>query len=470
MICSWLGGWLISAVDLIDCVCFSLFLGFLVLVIVLVVSCCLVLFVICLLLCCFVLALFACYLVFSITVNGDVSCSNVLNNLDAGNPLHMNPNDSSSTSLIPSNLLECFLTNVVLSAQWDRCNAVVLTWIMNFVSSDAYIGLVYSIYAASVRKELESTYDKVDGSVIFNLLQKIGSIRQCGSYVADYYHRLNSLWREFDALIKLPTCTCDANKELSVRSALLTRDPLPEVKDAYTIVSREESYKGIPESSSVTKSKLNTTSFAAKSFNNIKRGNNSNNTRGEFEALNKLPTCTCDANKELGLHNQLMKLIQFPMSLDNCYESVRSALLTKGPFPKVKDAYTIVFREESYKGIPESFSMAESKLNATSFTAKSFNNIKRGNNSNNTRGPTNDNLNRGPNPNLICKNCGMIGHTIERCYELIDYPPGFEKWLILLSKLVVNGIIMQILVLKLMTSRSLLLVNLLLLLLSLLMR
>ncbi|GJZ23403.1 hypothetical protein Tco_0560862 [Tanacetum coccineum] len=95
---------------------------------------------------------------------------------------------------------------------------------------------------------------------------------------------------------------------------------------------------GIPESSSVTKSKLNTTSFAAKSFNNIKRGNNSNNTRGEFEALAKLPTCTRDANKELGLHNQLMKLMQFPMSLDDCYESVRSALLTKGPLPKVKDA------------------------------------------------------------------------------------------------------------------------------------
>ncbi|GKA61768.1 hypothetical protein Tco_0761287 [Tanacetum coccineum] len=270
MLCSWLGGWLISAVDLIDCVCFSLFLGFLVLVIVLVVSYCLVLFVICLLLCCFVLALFACYLVFSITVNGDVSCSNVLNNLDAGIPLHMNPNDSSNTFSIPSNLL--------------------------------------------------------------------GSIRQCGSYVADYYHRLNSLWREFDALIKLPTCTCDANKELSVRSALLTRDPLPEVKDAYTIVSREESYKGIPESSSVTKSKLNTTSFAAKSFNNIKR------------ALAKLPTCTRDANKELGLHNQLMKLMQFPMSLDDCYESVRSALLTKGPLPKVKDAYTIFFGRNPIKG------------------------------------------------------------------------------------------------------------------------
>ncbi|GKC48116.1 putative RNA-directed DNA polymerase, partial [Tanacetum coccineum] len=32
-----------------------------------------------------------------------------------------------------------------------------------------------------------------------------------------------------------------------VRSSLLTRDPLPEVKDAYNVVSREESYRGVPE-------------------------------------------------------------------------------------------------------------------------------------------------------------------------------------------------------------------------------
>nr|GEZ59237.1 putative ribonuclease H-like domain-containing protein [Tanacetum cinerariifolium] len=36
------------------------------------------------------------------------------------------------------------------------------------------------------------------------------------------------------------------------------------------------------------------------------------------------------------------------------------------------------------------------------------------------------NLNRGPNPSLICKNYGMIGHAIERCYELIGYPLGFK--------------------------------------------
>ncbi|GJY67681.1 ribonuclease H-like domain-containing protein [Tanacetum coccineum] len=55
----------------------------------------------------------------------------------------------------------------------------------------------------------------------------------------------------------------------SVRSALLTRDPLHEVIDSYKIMSREES---LPESSSVTRFKMSATSFSAKSSNNSKIG------------------------------------------------------------------------------------------------------------------------------------------------------------------------------------------------------
>ncbi|GKE60824.1 ribonuclease H-like domain-containing protein [Tanacetum coccineum] len=140
--------------------------------------------------------------------------------------------------------------------------------ITNSVSQDVYMGLVYSENVV-VWKELENTYGKVDGSIIFNLLQNINNVKQSGSSaVCDV------------------KCSCDASKELSlhqqlieqmqflmglddcyqpVRSALLTSDPLPEVKDAYTTVSREESHGGIPDTSSANELKMNDTSFAAKS-------------------------------------------------------------------------------------------------------------------------------------------------------------------------------------------------------------
>ncbi|GJV18128.1 hypothetical protein Tco_1363451 [Tanacetum coccineum] len=89
------------------------------------------------------------------------------------------------------------------------------------------------------------------------------------------------------------------------------------------------------------------------------------------DALTKFPKCiyevkcSCDASKELVLHQQLMKLMQFSMGLDDCYQPIKSALLTRDLLLEVKDAYTTVSREESYIDVPESSSVNESKLNAT---------------------------------------------------------------------------------------------------------
>ncbi|GKC47239.1 hypothetical protein Tco_1064961, partial [Tanacetum coccineum] len=44
-----------------------------------------------------------------------------------------------------------------------------------------------------------------------------------------------------------------------------------------------------------------------------------------------------------------------------------------------------------------------------------------------TNNNNNTGANRGPNPNLLCKNYGLIGHTVERCYELIGYHAGFKR-------------------------------------------
>ncbi|GJZ99470.1 hypothetical protein Tco_0672021, partial [Tanacetum coccineum] len=102
----------------------------------------------------------------------------------------------------------------------------------------------------------------------------------------------------------------------------------------------------------------------------------------EFDALTKLPKCvcevkcSCDASKELVFHQQLIKLMQFLMGLDDCYQPIRSALLTRDLLPKVKDAHTTISKEETHRGVLESFVVSESKLNATSFAAKSFNNTK----------------------------------------------------------------------------------------------
>ncbi|GJU13209.1 retrotransposon protein, putative, ty1-copia subclass [Tanacetum coccineum] len=83
--------------------------------------------------------------------------------------------------------------------------------------SDAY-------WKDMTRKELKETYDKVDGSVVYNLLLKL--------------ELLNKLMKLMQILIGLD------DYYQPVRSSLLTRDPLPKVKDDYNMASREESIKG----------------------------------------------------------------------------------------------------------------------------------------------------------------------------------------------------------------------------------
>ncbi|GKD59149.1 hypothetical protein Tco_1296658, partial [Tanacetum coccineum] len=139
---------------------------------------------------------------------------------------------------------------------------------------------------------------------------------------------------------------------------------------------------------------------------------------------------------------------------------VRTALFTRDPLHDVKDAYATMSREESYRGIPETSKAINIKMNATSFAAKSYNQNKRGNtnnfNRNNTRGNGPNNYNRGPNPNLVCNNCGFTGHTNERCYELIGYPPRYKRGLMPLRKMVLNPTLMLIVILKEVTSNPLL--------------
>ncbi|GJY55417.1 hypothetical protein Tco_0454532 [Tanacetum coccineum] len=179
----------------------------------------------------------------------------------------------------------------LLSDLWDRCNVVLSSCILGSLSQDVYLGYVFSNSVAIVWKELQETYDKINGSIVFNLLQK-NSFKQCGLPVSEYYHKLNSLWREFDILAKLSDCVCEARVELIdhsklmklmqflmglndiyelIRSSLLTREILPEVKDAFMIV---------------------------------------------------------------------------------VYQLIRSSLLTREILPEVKDAFVIVVREESHRGIP----------------------------------------------------------------------------------------------------------------------
>ncbi|GKB29612.1 ribonuclease H-like domain-containing protein [Tanacetum coccineum] len=118
--------------------------------------------------------------------------------------------------------------------------------------------------------------------------------------------------------------------------------------------------------------------------------------------------------------------MMFLMRLNDVYQNIRSNILARDPLPDVKEAFNVVSREESHRGLHSgSGSSSGNKVQPAAFVVKpnnyKGNDFKKGNSNNN------NSSNRGPNPNLLCKNYGLIEHTIERCYEIIGYPAGFKR-------------------------------------------
>ncbi|KAJ0587122.1 putative RNA-directed DNA polymerase [Helianthus annuus] len=288
---------------------------------------------------------------------GDSSGSSqtLISKLDIGDPLFLHPSDSSSLTIVGIKLkgtenyrvwssamklaLEAknkfgFIDgkckknteDEVLSSQWDRCNSVVLSWLLNSVSEELYLGQVFSKLASDVWTDLKETYDKVDGSIVYDLYKKINCITQNGSSVSEYYHKLNTMWKQFDAVLQLPSCSCQA----------------------------------------------------AKDYNDF---------------------------------STLIKLMQFLMGLDDVYHPVRTNLLTREPLPSVKVAFSIVSREESHRN-----SSVGTKTQNVSFVSKTGQNFEQ------KRKEV-----RGPNPNFKCTHCNKLGHTVDRCYELVGFPSGSKK-------------------------------------------
>ncbi|XP_073302969.1 uncharacterized protein [Primulina huaijiensis] len=81
--------------------------------------------------------------------------------------------------------------------QWERCNAIVLSWIMNAVSKEIFAGIVYSTDAYTVWEDLRERFDRVNGSRIFALHREIGKLVQGSSPISVYYSKLKQLWDEF---------------------------------------------------------------------------------------------------------------------------------------------------------------------------------------------------------------------------------------------------------------------------------
>ena len=68
-------------------------------------------------------------------------------------------------------------TDVSKTSKWERVNVVVCNWILGSISESIYASHVYSDKAKDIWDELFETYNKADGSVVFNIHQQINTLK-----------------------------------------------------------------------------------------------------------------------------------------------------------------------------------------------------------------------------------------------------------------------------------------------------
>nr|GEV25354.1 ribonuclease H-like domain-containing protein [Tanacetum cinerariifolium] len=115
-------------------------------------------------------------------------------------------------------------------------------------------------------------------------------------------------------------------------------------------------------------------------------------------------------------HNQLLKLMQFLMGLDDSYMQIRSSILHREALPDVRSAYAAISSKESHRVARnnQNFNVGPSRPN-------NVNNNRQGGGF----GLNNNRPNGGSD--LVCENYGFNGHTIDRCFKIIGYPADFGK-------------------------------------------
>ena len=104
---------------------------------------------------------------------------------------------------------------------------------------------------------------------------------------------------------------------------------------------------------------------------------------------------------------------------------MRSLILTTEPLPDVKSAFATLSRDDSHRN--SHVASKSVKSGSAAFAARPNTGNSQNNNWNTNKNGNYNNRRFGKVSNLVCKHCNMNGHTIDRCFELVGYPPGFVK-------------------------------------------
>ncbi|XP_070057351.1 uncharacterized protein LOC142167174 [Nicotiana tabacum] len=149
--------------------------------------------------------------------------------------------------------------------QWERCDDMVTSWILNSLSKDLADSLQYIRDAKELWQELEDRYDQTNGAKLYQLHKEISDLSQGTFNITGYYTKMKKFWKELNTLNAHAqrNCICTHGAKANMhkaeqdrrliqflmglnevytvgRGSTLMMNPLPSIAQAFFILIQEE--------------------------------------------------------------------------------------------------------------------------------------------------------------------------------------------------------------------------------------
>lgn len=154
---------------------------------------------------------------------------------------------------------------------WQRCNDLVASWILNSVSPEIRPSILYAktLYAETTTQiwtDLKDRFSQSNAPKIYQLKRSISALKQEGMSVSLYFTQLKSLYDELGSIASIIPCICgNAKSNLdqqnqdcameflqglhdrfsAIRSQILLMEPFPSMHRIYNLVRQEEKQQEI---------------------------------------------------------------------------------------------------------------------------------------------------------------------------------------------------------------------------------
>nr|XP_009608393.1 uncharacterized protein LOC104102399 [Nicotiana tomentosiformis] len=115
-------------------------------------------------------------------------------------------------------------TDSAIQQAWERCNNIVLSWLLNSLSKEIAESVLFSQSANDLWSDLEDRFGQANRAKLFQLQKELSSVVHGNSSVSTYFTKMKSLWDELDALNTFSVCVCECECWAKVKSLKAHQD------------------------------------------------------------------------------------------------------------------------------------------------------------------------------------------------------------------------------------------------------